>query len=624
MFQKWLTIVSIPLVFEVVFVTVFVFLLNQADLEVAEQLRSQSMKASVQNVIVSADEALFVMADYGVSRDARVLEEITGLKNGIDASLNKLKSLCDKSDERQLRSAQKLIENWGDYSRAMTQVSQWVHSDKINDVNEQLLAMTVLREKLLEGNAAIKELFTYQSELDEVTKQRHEFTDMCLRLWLAIGVTANLLIAVMLTRYFSKDVTERISALKENSLRLAIGKELLPSVKGKDEIAEFDETFYELATELQIAFDREKANFDNAADAICALDSGGRITRFNQAFEATLKYSSGEILQSNFIDYIDPSDRPKWSETRETSERNGFDKSRESRGASARSSGLNGFLDTVREGNAKCEAEMRMISKTGRSREFLWSFAWEPKQELFLCVGHDITEYKQLEHAKQEFVAMLSHDLRSPLTAIGATFELVLNGAFGPVNEKLDTTLTRARQSVKRLVSLISELLDLEKLEAGELDLKIARVHSNEVISAAIDAVKPAAESHRIDIQISEQDVLMYADSDRIIRVVINFLSNAIKYSPDGGKILIEAEKTVDGYVISVADRGNGIPEEHLGRIFERYKQVSRTDHTVKQGSGLGLAICKSIVEAHGGTIGVKSKVGEGTTFWFCLPEPSG
>ena len=351
-----------------------------------------------------------------------------------------------------------------------------------------------------------------------------------------------------------------------------------------------------MATALQDSYDRERANFDGAADAICALDSAGCITRANEAFQSVVGVPPTEILQSRFAKMIDSESQIRFQKVLD---------------------------DVAQSGAQRQEVEVKMLTAGGKRRDFLWSIVWESKHQLFMCVGQDITAYKQLENAKQEFVAMLSHDLRSPLGSIGATFELVENGAYGPTNPKMDVMIKRALQSVRRLISLIGELLDLEKIEAGEMELNLDVVPVSRVIDQAVNAVSASAESAKLTLRSWSGDLTMYADEDRIVRVLINLLSNAIKYSPPGKSISIDVKLLDEGVEISVTDRGNGIPADYLDKVFERYKQVSRYDHSVKRGSGLGLSICKAIVEAHGGVIGVKSVVGRGSTFWFTVPDSS-
>lgn len=228
------------------------------------------------------------------------------------------------------------------------------------------------------------------------------------------------------------------------------------------------------------------------------------------------------------------------------------------------------------------------------------------------------------EQAKQEFVSMISHDLRSPLTSLQTTLAMTAKGSYGKLSEKGQTRIESAERNVLRLINLINELLDIEKMEAGMLELKKAPCKLASVVDNAIDSVRPLAESNQIRLLTSSSDVTVDCDANRLTQVLVNLLSNAVKYSPPEGEVNVFIENSVDWIEVQVKDQGNGIPAEHLGQIFDRFQQVESDENFKKGGSGLGLAIAKAIIEAHDGQIGVDSRVGQGTRMWFRLPLRKG
>ncbi len=598
-FQKWLTIIAIPLTFEIVFVSVLMFFINKWESEVEDQLRAQKVKEVIQELIVVFDDAIFSMAEYAMNQNPILIEDLTENSQRSEHLVDQLVELCDKNDAKQSKDVQEVADYKGDYAAMVGGLRRWVDPGvrKSASISEQVMICMALKERMNQSSMALKDLFTYRKAIDADIKQNQSFTRWCLRMWVFLGIACNIGITVVLTHLFGRDITRRIEELKNNCMRLVMGQDIQPSLyKNSDEIGKFNEVFYEVASTLKNSFDREKANFDNAADAVCALDQGGRITRVNKAFQAALGGQTGDILHSYFVEYLDPELRTEFP---------------------------NLLKQVQQEGGKRHEYEARMITTSEAKRDFLWSVIWEASQKVFMFVGHDITDYRRLERAKQEFVAMLSHDLRSPLNSIGATFELVRTGAFGEINSKLNTTLERAQDSVKRLIQLISELLDLEKLEAGEMELRISQVSARKIVDIAVTTLEASAENSDIKIRTSVPDLKIFADADRLVRVIVNLVSNAIKFSKEGDEVIIEVGEVDAGKALEfrVIDHGKGVPADQLSRIFERYKQVSRYDHSVKQGSGLGLAICQAIVRAHNGTIGVDSSVGEGSTFWFRIPH---
>lgn len=235
----------------------------------------------------------------------------------------------------------------------------------------------------------------------------------------------------------------------------------------------------------------------------------------------------------------------------------------------------------------------------------------------------DITDRHEVELMKAQFVQMVSHDLRTPLTSVQSYLDLLGRGVYGNLTESGTQKLALLNKSVDRLVNMIRDLLDIERWESGHLKITIADTTLNAIIEPSLEAVNSHREVKKVSISTPQEDLKIRGDSERLVQVVINLLHNAIKFSPEKGKIDLTARRE-NGFVeIDIKDEGPGIPADLQKAIFERFKQVSDEDATVKKGTGLGLAISKSIVEAHGGTIGVTSEEGKGSTFWFKLPAES-
>lgn len=225
------------------------------------------------------------------------------------------------------------------------------------------------------------------------------------------------------------------------------------------------------------------------------------------------------------------------------------------------------------------------------------------------------------ETAKAEFISMISHDLRSPLTSLQGTLALAEKGSYGELNEKGKARFLRAEKTVERLVKLINELLDIEKLEAGMLTMSLSEELLDPIIERSIESVSTLAENKHIKIEATATSLNVLAEPDRLVQVFVNLLSNAIKFSPEGSTISITATVLATGVKVIVADQGRGIPQDVLLTIFDRFQQVRKEDATTHGGTGLGLTITKAIIEGHGGIIGVDSEEGTGTQFWFLLQK---
>lgn len=243
---------------------------------------------------------------------------------------------------------------------------------------------------------------------------------------------------------------------------------------------------------------------------------------------------------------------------------------------------------------------------------------------VFHQMANAITEQEQamreIERMKQEFVAMVTHDLKTPLTSIQFVIGMLADGVFGTISAEGRRTLERTEGDVDRLIRLINDLLDIERLAGGKLELHKSEIPLSRVLERAQAAVMGFAMRSEVVLAGTSVDVQLNADEDRLVQVLVNLLSNAVKFSPPGSQVEVLASKVGDWAEVRVVDRGRGIPADHVGLIFERFKQVEVADTTSKGGTGLGLSISKAIVESHGGQIGVESEYGKGSTFWFKIP----
>jgi len=214
----------------------------------------------------------------------------------------------------------------------------------------------------------------------------------------------------------------------------------------------------------------------------------------------------------------------------------------------------------------------------------------------------------------------VSHELRTPLTSLRGSLGLLTLGVLGELPGPAREVVSIAERNTTRLVSLINDILDLERIQAGQLALDQRPTPLAAVLRSARETVDALAGQHEIAIEVPDADDLVLGDHDRLVQVAVNLLSNAIKFSPPGSPVLVEARREGHMVRVSVSDRGRGVPATLREAIFEPFRQVESNDARLKGGSGLGLSICRAIVEQHGGTIGVEAHDGPGATFWFTLP----
>lgn len=239
-----------------------------------------------------------------------------------------------------------------------------------------------------------------------------------------------------------------------------------------------------------------------------------------------------------------------------------------------------------------------------------------------VILHQDITEQRNMEELRQEFVGMLSHDLRNPLSAVIATLDLALDGSLGPLNNDQRQFLNNAMNDSRRMLEMLNDFLDGYKYEAVELKLERAEFDLGQMLQRAIEDFSPLASEKQISLTLEDSGIhMVVADEGKLNRVVSNLLSNAIKFTPRGGRVSLRLADYPKYTEVSVTDTGEGIPEDERDRIFEKFYQVEKRRLGRKAGTGLGLPLCKKVVEAHGGSIWVESTLGQGSRFVFTIPK---
>jgi PAS domain S-box-containing protein len=238
----------------------------------------------------------------------------------------------------------------------------------------------------------------------------------------------------------------------------------------------------------------------------------------------------------------------------------------------------------------------------------------------------DITERRRLERMKDEFISTVSHELRTPLTSLSAALNLIAGGVLEKRPDKLAQMMQVAVGNCDRLVRLVNDILDFERIGSERLPLHRDKWDAIDLLRRAADLQQSTASKNGIHFRIDAQPLAVFVDADRILQTLTNLIGNAVKFSPAGGEIRLGArlqngdQGNTDQVVFEVQDHGRGIPADKLELIFERFQQVDASDSRTMGGTGLGLAICRAIVQQHGGRIWVESKMGEGSIFAFTVP----
>ncbi len=393
-----------------------------------------------------------------------------------------------------------------------------------------------------------------------------------------------------------------------------------------------------IAATLFEAERRWRSLLENVRLVVVGLDSRGKVEYVNPYFLELVGYTKAEVIGKDWFEtFLPPHQRNR---------------------------GQNNFIELLEK--EFYTHNQNILTKSGEERVIAWNNTLLQDLQGYvigtLSIGEDITERQVIERMKDEFISVVSHELRTPLTSIHGALNLLSSGLVNTQSEKGRRVIEIAAESAERLVRLVNDILELERLESGKISLSKQMCNAAELIRQATEMMQVMANRSGITLSVSPRDIQIEADPDRIIQVLTNLLGNAIKFSSQGSTVCLTVELqdaqeiscVVQGFanceqqnftlglrpaalisphpysptkpqqvLFQVKDQGRGIPADKLETIFERFHQVDASDSRKKGGTGLGLAICRSIVQQHGGRIWVESTLGEGSSFYFTLPGPT-
>lgn len=597
--QRVKILIAVPLAFGLCFVSILFLALEQAERESKAAERDNQVYANGHIITTNVVHGFQSLVQYRYLGQAEFAQAYDDEMATMRSCFKEIKRLL-KNEPKLLKGVDELEElcelmrsHMNEAKRSIEIGETWQAEEQAKELKNMISVFESRMKKMLAP---------FERQGLVASKKQREFRQTVKNM-LIVGIFIQVLIAFGLATGFSKKTLDQLTVLMDNMRRMKAGQELNPTLKGQDELAQMDLMFHVMAqsitdtTEmLKLSEARIRAVIEGLPMGVAVLHADRTIDFLNPAAQSLFEYVDGDLGGRHIGELVmDPKKKIKADQIEDVL-----------------------FAET-----AEHSKEFLGVSKSGKqvpldisTREFQG-----PEGKMLLVGMLDVTERHAVEQMKRDFVAMVTHDLRSPLTSIRLSGELMKLKFDDQLTDEWRRLLQVQDMNCNRLLGLINDLLDLEKLEAGMMTIDLSPVYVQDVFEKAEASVNSLAATKEIKVRWSSTDLEIIADADRIVQVLVNLLSNSIKFSEQGKTIELLAEKKENFVEISVQDHGRGIPPEKVATIFDRFTQVKKEDGTKKGGgTGLGLAICKSIVESHKGEIGVESEKDKGSRFWFRIP----
>lgn len=584
-----------PVLFEIGLVTYVTTLFNQIETSRLKAIHARELTSHLNSIINSHVQRVSLLILRKMKEQRSESDAEAALKKKIRREISELSTISTSTTTEQTK--------WRLLTKLFAEIDSALDEASIAYLNGNELEAAVLWTRAqgkLNQFINISNQLTLDQQKDQAKSELdYETYDRRLRLALKLSLLLSGALAFGLALFFNHSTTRRLDRLMQNTKLLSVGRAPGQLIGGDDELAKIDRIHHQMHDILMQLRQKERAILDNAAEAICSVDTDLKVIEFNNAATRLWKKSAEKLNHARLVELISDDDREKVVAQLKEAETNA----------------------------AEVRFEARIRSGEGSSTTWLdtsWAVTWSQSNASLYCVISDISARKKLEQFKRDFVAMLSHDLRTPLSSVQASLELVSSEHF-QLPDNARKYINRAERGLQLSLALINQLLEIEKMESGVISLNLDALSTQELFNKANYSIASLADSKRVKISYIGPSIEFVGDTERLVQVLINLLGNAIKFSEEQAIVTVTAELKQESDQcavtrISISDQGRGIPNENLEQIFDRFQQVNPRNEKEKLGTGLGLAICKAIVEAHGGRVGVNSQVGRGSTFWFEIP----
>ncbi len=581
LFRKSLLFVVGILSIQMILISGLLLLLTAAEKRAERLAYSRAAIYGASKMVPAFTEALHLVGLVAIYGDTNVKKRYENLRQEISDTLHRLSK--DK-----YASAQDLK----DLDRLESEAEFLFH--ELKEFEQNLVSCTSPEGFILETATFKSSIFPYLNRVTEMANafaRRHLLVERRLQQtnssYFVSGFGMLFLVNVLVTAAyviaFNRLVVKRLAVVTQNFVRFANNSPLYPKQQGADEIAFVDHEFHALSRLIVEASEKDQSLFNNMPVGLITCDEEGRIQKLNPLALKWLGEATINCLLEQVVE-----DRQKLAAV------------------------LSGEVSGSVRARIRMQDRDMVLTELSASR-----FHYQSKAYVIIALV-DLSDREENEKMRQEFLNIVSHDIRTPIAAVCMLVEMIQEDSDEIRKLKYCGS---AKTQLDNIMKLANNLLDVARMEAGSITLDRQECSVGALIEQATEVVTFQAKKAGVRIIERSTDLFVDCDPDRIQQVLVNFLSNALKYSGSDTTIEIYGEQIEQIVRIAVRDQGRGIPASEISTVFDRFKQVREQD--AKRGAGLGLTICKLLVESHGGQVGVTSVDGEGSTFWLDLPVNS-
>ncbi|MCA9804578.1 MAG: PAS domain-containing protein [Cyanobacteria bacterium HKST-UBA02] len=584
---KGLILVGVPLAFQVVCTLFLLNLLDGLNKNALREYHDQEVLAMVADTVRDSAELLY-QTNVGKNNSGQTSRE-ESLDNWVKLRRRWVAMHNLTDGDRYLKPALDKLESM--QKKCLETIDRW-HEEKSRN-NPDRVKSHELEQDIVSICLATPEILTDVENLQrqhaspdmKTGKRIDERLPFFVLLFLAVSLGTTALLAV----FYIKGTRDPLKAILERSRLLSAPGDLPPACGGSGELAELDSLLTRVSESLKETLESERNLIDRAGELICSLDREGRILFANQSATRVFGRDPASIRDRSLMEFVESKD----------------------------CLALDDLLGSLADSEIRTEIELRITATGGRTVETNWFVTWSPVRKTLFCVVHDLTETRLIERQKSEFLDMVRLDLAGPVFSIRQSMEAIVSGEKGDLPEKIKSKMASSISSLDLLSSLISDLLDFQKLSDGKLTLTRTEIDLSDLIDDSVEQVQPLAVRKSVKIDARCPEISINGDRSKLRQMIVNLLSNAIKFSPDNNRVSIEVlQEQAEQIEIRVGDHGPGVPEQYKESIFEAFEQAPDSDRK-HEGTGLGLAICKLMAAAHGGTIGVTDNPDGGGSLFF-------